>query len=216
MLHMSIDLARKLDKALSTGDSHTYVTLIDSWRWGLMHRELRPTPAIIIADKWNIPELQAWAYYVKVASLSPCPANTNGSPDALPRLAFDLALTTEQNQRLSVGYHSLVNLWPIFSSDPPEYEHGSLCTKETGRRDRCVGLWRKKWLEAATDEVTLSYGPTEVLDRLMYMERKLRTNYALSATYSMGLECRNAAVLAVQKRLAGVVGELRTHFFGYI
>ncbi|KAJ6622657.1 hypothetical protein B0H10DRAFT_893886 [Mycena sp. CBHHK59/15] len=167
------------------------------WLTRIHWHDLPPTPAIIVADAYDLRHLLCHAYYVHLVNMEPRITRSQ-------RIDSDSPLSATQNLHVFCGYHSLLASWKHIQEAPPTFPEAEQCTSHS----RCLVAWKARWaLEIGRPTV---FSPVDVLCRLLLMERYLEADQVLKEC--MGDGCRLEALDAITKKRAEISDNLHHHF----
>jgi len=188
-------LSRILEMSIICNHTKLRDFVVARWTSLILSRELEPTIALLVADKYCLRLLLGVAYYVQLMAVG------NG-------FVVNDGLSREQRIRLMSGHWSLVNLWDRLRVSPPKFEKGANgCVYHN---NGCVSIWTAIWLEVGKSEKTLAFGTADVMGRLRCMEEQLSWNQELAT--SLTPQCRKAALAALQEVVKDVEERLADHF----
>ncbi|KAH9947432.1 hypothetical protein B0H21DRAFT_691983 [Amylocystis lapponica] len=202
----SAKLARVLAVALLCGHARLRDFAVDKWTHRILARELRPAPALAIADRHGLPGLAGIAYYVQLMEMGPnfAIAHADGVEDEAGEA---VVLSREQRLRLLSGHWSLVRLWEHVRTAPPKFQRPDGCTYH---QQGCLSTWAAVWLEVGKSETTLRYSGADVVGRLRSMEEQLSMHVDLGS--SLTPQCKRRALLALKATVKEVQDGLADHF----
>jgi hypothetical protein len=201
------------DSVLRTAASETFVRLMrlallyrdgdlspsiqSKWLTRIHWHDLPPTPALVVADAYDLRHLLCHAYYVHLVNVSPRIVRSQSISAGSP-------LTPTQNLHVFCGYHSLLACWRQLQESAPLFTPVHKCVTHS----RCLIAWNARWALETGRETTLS--PVDVLCRLLVMERNLEADGVLRECMHEG--CRLEALETIAKKRAEISDNLHHHF----
>ncbi|TFK34740.1 hypothetical protein BDQ12DRAFT_635964 [Crucibulum laeve] len=166
------------------------------WITRLHWHQLSPTPAILIADIFNLRHLLSHAYYMHLVLMQ--------SPSKPPRFKKDPELTPKQNMHVQCGYYSLMSYWRHLQTTPPEFKRSAQCDNHR----QCVEAWKMRWYKASSR--LCPHPEIDVLSRLRFMQDTLEADLLLGVCLTV--QCRTQALASVSKKREEIANNLHHHF----
>ncbi|KAJ7490533.1 hypothetical protein FB451DRAFT_1389312 [Mycena latifolia] len=183
--------------ALLYRDSDLSRSVQSKWLTRIHWHDLPPTPAIVVADAYDLRHLLCHAYYVHLVNMQPRITRRQSIDAGSP-------LTPTQNLHIFCGYHSLLASWRQLQEAAPAFTRATKCAEHS----RCLVAWNARWALEIGRPTTLS--PVDVLCRLLFMERHLEADEVLKEC--MDADCRLEALDAITKKRAEISDNLHHHF----
>lgn len=209
-------LTRILEVALRCGHSRLVDYVVECWSNRILSHNLKPAPAIAVADKHGIRNLRGVAYYVQLMEMGPAFDLATGTAEEDVSLSEDLdedpsgphvPLTQVHITRLLSGFYSLVSLWDRLRQSPPKFPRPDGCTYHS---HGCLATFQSVWSDAARAERTMRYSSADVVGRLRCMEEMMRADRDLCCALSP--MCLREAMGAVKKTIKEVQDGLADRF----
>jgi hypothetical protein len=158
--------------------------VISTWVPRLLSGILPPIPAILAADRYELPQLQGAAYYVQVLEMDR--ANTAFIPPSDRELSRDQLIT------LLSGHWAMVKQWECIQNRPISFQRSNGCTMHA---HGCIATWNAKWNKYARSEKTLRYPSVDVLGRLQCLYEQIMADEIAIQQLTPG--CRTSALRAL-------------------
>jgi len=163
--------------------------VISTWVPHLLSSKLPPIPAILAADRYDLPELRGPAYYAQVLEMDK--ANDKFSPP------FNHGLSRNQLIVLLSGHWALVKRWEFIRKQPVIFQRSSECTMHA---HGCVALWNMKWNNYGKSEKILLCPSVDVLGRLQCLYELLDADEGVKQQLTPG--CRASALRGLGNAIA--------------
>lgn len=162
--------------------------VISTWVSRLLSAELPPIPAILAADKYELPQLLGAAYYAQVLEMDK--TNSTFTPPS------DDELSRGQLIALLSGHWALVKRWEHLQMRPLTFQRSTGCTMHV---HGCVAMWNAQWNKHRRSETLLAYPSADILGRLQCLLALLEADELVSQQLTAG--CRASAL----RELASVI-----------
>jgi hypothetical protein len=155
--------------------------VISTWVPCLLSDKLPPIPAMLAADRYNLPQLRGAAYYAQVLEMDK--ANDAFVPSS------DHPLNNNQLIALLSGHWAMVKRWEHIQKHPVSFQRSSGCTMHT---HGCVTMWNLQWNNHGRSEEVLAYPSVDVLGRLQCLHEQLMTDEVIGQQLTSA--CRTSAL----------------------
>jgi hypothetical protein len=155
--------------------------VVSAWVPRLLSGKLQPLPAIIAADKYELPLLRGVAYYAQVLEMD----KTNDIFTPPP----NHGLSGEQLISLLSGHWALVKRWEHIRKRPMPFQRSNGCTMHA---HGCIATWTSRWGLYGRSEKLQAYSSVDILGRLQCLYEQLMTDELVSQQLTSG--CRSSAL----------------------
>ncbi|KAH9480763.1 hypothetical protein JR316_0007363 [Psilocybe cubensis] len=194
-----------------TGPNKQLEILVDRWIRRIENKDTPCAPAIIAADRFNLKELRAVAYYNHLQDMvEGLPSNDRGAI----MLRADPKLNNGQVMRLLAGYLSLVSMWERLRMSPLDLPRAATGACTAATHAKCKTTWEKRWTSAVGWKRILSINSSDILALLACLRDQLMNDDDLRA--GMDPDCRLAGLEALRTLRTKVKGDIDDHFYGVV
>ncbi|KII90658.1 hypothetical protein PLICRDRAFT_39239 [Plicaturopsis crispa FD-325 SS-3] len=163
------------------------------WTRKLRSGELPAVPAIIFADKHNLPDLQGHAYYAEAISPRSVLLNLPESAIAAPS-STEQKLSQEQRARLLSGYFALVRLSDNLPYRSPDFPRSPDCPA-VHHAAHCSATFRIIWGQLASDTSVRRIPAADVRSKAARVHELMQTHQVVA---TMTLGCKATALQAAR------------------
>jgi hypothetical protein len=206
----SATFARIIDVAIICQKTDLCDSIITKWSDRIRRRTAPSVPAILVADKHELPSLRGVAYHVYIQEM--IENQTTVTERGANQFHVDPKLSNGQVMRLLSGYWSLVSFWERLRRSPPKFLRSQGCSSESHRT--CVDIWECRWQIIVGSSKILTYSSADVLSILSCMQDQLNADHEL--TRSVKPQCRIMALASLKQISDDFYGGLSDHFYGCI
>lgn len=205
--------SRIVDLAIQSEQSDLLSVAIANWSIRVRLQNIPSVPAILAADRYDLPALRGVAYYTHILEMIEHQTSNGITERGATQFHADPKLSNAQVMRLLSGHWSLVNFWERLRRNPPKLVCVEGCPNKT-RHGACEEVWRARWDAAAASRKVLNFSSANVLGILACMHDLLGADKDLAK--SVGARCKVTALDALQHTREELDKGMADHFFGCI